>query len=83
MRYVSGTDLNGAPIDVRDPFAERLRALSEGAAEPEGKVAALLSVREIFPPALAGDAGLRAHLAASTRALERNGARAVVSEVTR
>jgi hypothetical protein len=34
MRYVGGTDEKGAPIDVRDPLAERLRALSDAAPDP-------------------------------------------------
>jgi fructuronate reductase len=44
MRYVSGPDDAGRPIDVRDPLSERLRA----AAEDAGPVAARLA------PALAG-----------------------------
>jgi fructuronate reductase len=50
---MSGTDLTGAPIDVRDPLAERLKALSDAADSPEDKVAALLGLREVFPPELA------------------------------
>ncbi|MBD1544950.1 mannitol dehydrogenase family protein [Roseibium aggregatum] len=57
MRYVGGIDEKGQAIEVRDPLAERLRALSVGAYTPEAKVAALLSVREIF------DADLAEHLA--------------------
>jgi fructuronate reductase len=53
MRYVGGTDENGAPIEVKDPLAARLRQLSEAAQTPEDLVASLLSVREIFPAALA------------------------------
>ena len=53
MRYVSGVDLNGAPIDVRDPLADRMKALSDAADTPEDKVAALLGLREVFPPDLA------------------------------
>ncbi len=49
MRYVGGVDEAGAAIEVKDPLAPRLRALSEGA-DP---VAALLSVREVFAPDLA------------------------------
>ena len=52
MRYAGGIDEKGAPIDVRDPLAARLRALSDGAADPAGKAAALLGVREVFPAEL-------------------------------
>lgn len=48
MRYVGGQDEKGAAIDVRDPLAALLRALSDGAESPAGKVAALLGVREVF-----------------------------------
>ncbi|PTX57382.1 fructuronate reductase [Litoreibacter ponti] len=45
MRYVSGTDLQGQPIDVRDPLAEPLR----DRATSEDPVGALLAMREVFP----------------------------------
>lgn len=48
MRYVSGIDEGGNVIDVRDPLAARLKALSDSAGTPAEKVAALLSVREVF-----------------------------------
>lgn len=53
MRYVGGTDEKGAPIDVKDPLAARLRHLSDAAQTPEDLVASLLSVREVFSAALA------------------------------
>ena len=53
MRYVGGIDENDQVIDVRDPLADRLRALSDGADIPKTKVTALLSVREIFNADLA------------------------------
>ncbi|MGY6632523.1 MAG: mannitol dehydrogenase family protein [Alkalilacustris sp.] len=49
MIYVRGTDLRGAPIDVRDPLAAELRAAA-GSADP---VAALLGIRAVFPADLA------------------------------
>ncbi|WP_056035639.1 mannitol dehydrogenase family protein [Loktanella sp. 3ANDIMAR09] len=49
MRYVSGTDEAGQPIDLRDPMADRLHALVQSQADPAGIVAALLSVQDIFP----------------------------------
>lgn len=49
MRYVRGVDETGAPIDVRDPLAERLRRLAEDAGPVAGRLApALLGVREVF-----------------------------------
>ena len=60
MRYVSGTDETGAPIDVRDPLAARLRALADGAGQDARRLAAsLLGVREIFGDDLAQDERIR------------------------
>lgn len=49
MRYVSGNDLQGNPIDVRDPLAAPLRAAATSA-DPVG---ALLGLGQVFPAALA------------------------------
>jgi fructuronate reductase len=81
MRYVGGVDEKGATIDVRDPLAERLKALSDGAGSPEAKVAALLGVREIFPEALAGDSGFRTAVTEAYRLLVSDGARGAVARL--
>ncbi len=54
MRYVGAVDESGNPIEVKDPMADNLAALSDAADTPQAKVAALLSIREIFPADLAG-----------------------------
>ena len=81
MRYVGGIDERGQPIDVRDPMAARLKALSDSAPGPAGKVAALLSVREIFPAALSDDADFRAALVDACALLAECGARGAVGTV--
>ena len=81
MRYVGGIDEMGAPIDVRDPLAARLKALSDAAADPAARVEALLAVAEIFPPALATDPELRRSLAAAYGRLARAGARAAAADL--
>lgn len=81
MRYVGGIDEKGAVIDVRDPLAERLRALSEAATTPDAKVAALLSVSEIFDTKLAQ--AIQIDILKSYRVLVSTGARQAVQEVTR
>ncbi|MEQ9037584.1 MAG: mannitol dehydrogenase family protein [Silicimonas sp.] len=49
MRYVTGTDEAGQPIDVRDPLAERLRGVFEGVGwDAEKLVNGYLSVGEVF-----------------------------------
>lgn len=78
MVYVGGTDLQGQPIDVRDPLAVRLRALSDGT--PQARVAALLAVREVFPEPLA--AALHAPVTAAFTALTTLGARQAMESRT-
>ncbi|SUA99436.1 Polyol:NADP oxidoreductase [Pannonibacter phragmitetus] len=73
MRYVGGVDETGAPIEVKDPLAARLRELFDSAATAEGKAAALLGVREIFDPALASQ--LQAPVAEALGLLLSQGAR--------
>lgn len=75
-RYVSGRDEHGAPIDVRDPLADRLRAAHE-TADP---VAALLAMPEVFPQALARDARFAAAVTEAFDALARFGARQTITE---
>lgn len=82
MRYVGGIDAAGGAIDVRDPMAGRLRALSDGADTPARKVAALLSVEDIFGADLGGNAPFRAEVTAGYEALADLGARGAVSAMT-
>jgi fructuronate reductase len=76
MRYVAGTDEAGAPIDVRDPLAEPLRARAT-APDP---VAALLGLREVFPEALATSRAFYDAVAEAYAALRAHGARAALGE---
>ncbi len=49
MRYVTGIDESGQPIEVKDPLAPRLRQIADAAnRSPETLAAGLLAVREIF-----------------------------------
>ncbi|MEX0957521.1 MAG: mannitol dehydrogenase family protein [Rhizobiaceae bacterium] len=49
MRYVTGIDELGGPIDVKDPMAGQLRAIADAAGgSPEKLVRGLLGVAEIF-----------------------------------
>jgi fructuronate reductase len=78
MRYVGGTDEKGAAIDVRDPMAEKLKALSDAAPDPRGKAMALLGVAEVFPAELRDNADFRERLATAYAGLAEKGARAMV-----
>lgn len=76
MIYVSGTDLTGKPIDVKDPLAPRLK---EAATSPD-PVTALLAISEVFPPALA--AALSGPLHRAHERLRAKGALAAMESLT-
>jgi fructuronate reductase len=79
MRYVTGLDEDGAPIDVRDPLAARLKAIGEaGRGDARHMVAGYLEVREVFGADLAGHADFRATLERHLTKLLAQGARATV-----
>ncbi|BCH55549.1 mannitol dehydrogenase [Agrobacterium vitis] len=82
MRYVGGMDEKGEAIDVRDPLAARLKSLSDGAAEPADKVAALLAVREIFPAPLADNPTFRNALTTAYQSLAAKGSRQTVKDMS-
>jgi fructuronate reductase len=49
MRYATGIDEAGRPIDVRDPLAADLRARADGAGrDPDRLAEALLGIRQMF-----------------------------------
>jgi fructuronate reductase len=77
MRYVSGTDEAGAPIDVRDPLAEVLAQTAASEEAPRDKALALLGLRDVFPAELAeqlakpvGDAAEQLWTKGARRSLE-------------
>lgn len=75
MRYVSGVDEKGQPIEVKDPLAEVLRASSDGADTSEEKVDALLAISAVFEPELAANTSFRNAVVAAYEALIKHGAR--------
>ena len=77
MLYVGGVDERGQNIEVKDPLAARLKALSNSAPDAEGQVAALLSLRAVFPESLAQS--LLAGVTRAYLALVENGARRAVA----
>lgn len=82
MRYASGTDERGAPIDVRDPLADRLRALADAAGPTAGSLApALLSVREVFGDDLPANPAFVAAVTAALDGLFERGAKACVERL--
>jgi fructuronate reductase len=81
MRYVTGIDEKGAPIDVRDPMAARLRDLADRAGgSAENLASALFGVREIFGDDLPGDPRFTGAVTANLAHLYEHGAKRTVSE---
>jgi fructuronate reductase len=82
MRYVTGIDEQGKPIDVRDPLSARLRAIADEAGLTAERLApALLDVREIFSPEFAADARLRSAVTNALARIIAKGAKAAVREL--
>ncbi len=60
MRYVTGIDETGVPIEVKDPLAPRLRAIADAAGRDAQKLAdGLLQVTEVFGADLPANAMFR------------------------
>ena len=79
MRYVTGADEKGQPIDVRDPLSRRLKALADQAGPVAARLApALFSVREIFGTDLPADPRFALAVEAALDQLFTIGARATV-----
>ncbi|GLK56803.1 fructuronate reductase [Methylopila capsulata] len=69
MRYATGVDERGAPIDVQDPLGPRLRAIADAAGPVAERLApAMIGVREVFGDDLPRDPRF---VEAVTRALAR------------
>lgn len=82
MRYVTGIDEQGQPIDVKDPLAARLRAIADEASRNgDGLADSLLTVREIFGDDLPGNETFRAAVTRHLASLYEKGAAATVAEV--
>jgi fructuronate reductase len=79
MRYVTGIDEQGNPIDVKDPHATRLRAIADAAGRDAARLAdGLLGVTEIFGHDLPANPTFRAVVSAHLASLFEKGALATV-----
>ncbi|MGL4441478.1 MAG: mannitol dehydrogenase family protein, partial [Bosea sp. (in: a-proteobacteria)] len=80
MRYVGGIDESGAPIDVRDPLAARLREICDAAgAEPARQVMALSAATEVFGEDLRGCQAFTDPVVAALIALSEHGVHSAIS----
>jgi fructuronate reductase len=81
MRYVTGTDEAGKPIDVRDPMAARLRELADNTVgDPSRLAQALLGVRDIFGDDLPADPRFTGAVTEALSRLYKVGARRTVAD---
>ncbi|RYE87582.1 MAG: mannitol dehydrogenase family protein, partial [Hyphomicrobiales bacterium] len=82
MRYVTGIDEAGNPIDVKDPHAVKLRAIADAAGGDAERLAdGLLGVTEIFGSDLPGDATFREVVTGHLSSVFANGALATVKAI--
>src|SRR3954451_21786067 len=82
MRYVTGIDEKGGPIEVKDPLAGRLRAIADAATNhPAQLVSGLLGVREIFGDDLPRDPQFTQPLTDALDGLFQKGAKAAVGDL--
>lgn len=82
MRYVTGIDEHGNPIEVKDPLAARLRAIADDAGRDAGNLAdGLLDVTEIFGTKVPNLPGLRQEVIAHLTSLFVNGAQATARSI--
>jgi len=77
MRYVSGTDDSGMAIDVRDPLADKIRAIV-AASDDAQRVPALLTLNAIFGSDLPADPDFVQAIQSAWHNLAQNGARTAV-----
>jgi fructuronate reductase len=81
MRYVTGLDEKGAPIDVRDPMAARLREAADKAGGSAERLASeLFALREIFGDDLPQDVRFTTPVTAALAQLHAQGAKRTVAE---
>lgn len=82
MRYVTGTDERGNPIEVKDPRAADLRAIADAAGrDPDRLIDGLLGITEIFGDDLPRDETFRATLSRHVTSLFEIGSLATIARV--
>jgi fructuronate reductase len=81
MKYVAGIDERGAPIDVRDPLAERLQTIVAATGPAPARLApALLAIAEVFGSDLPRELRFVSAVTEALQHLSAVGARRAVAE---
>ncbi len=73
IKYVSGKDLHGKTIDVRDPLANDFAVIAKNSITIEHFVDSILDFSEVFPANLRGSAAFREEIQKSYMLLEKYG----------
>jgi len=80
MMFLRGHADDGTRYEISDPLGDRLKALAASArGEPQALLAALLSVREVFPAHLAAQPRFTTTLHDALRLLHESGARGAIA----
>ena len=84
MRYVTGIDEQGQPIEVKDPHAARLRQIADGAGGNAEKLASgLLAVQEVFGTDLPSNAAFAELVTRHLKSLFEHGAAVTIAALER
>ena len=73
IKYVTGTDLNGKTIDVRDPLANDFATLAKKSKTSEDYVDLILDQSKVFPANLRDSSAFRIEIQKSYKLLEQYG----------
>lgn len=78
IRYVGGIDEKGAPIDVRDPLAAKLKNTLDAADSVEEKILSMLDVEEVFDPKFSSNSAFARELTDAYKRIEALGVEATI-----
>ena len=81
IKYVTGTDINGNIIDVRDPMADDFAAIFKKSKTSEHYVDSILDLRKVFPANLKDSSGFRIEIQKSYKLLEQYGSFGSIKKV--
>ncbi len=82
LRYITGYDEAGQPIDVSDPFADRLRQIADGHKDnPADYVSAILELEDIFGQDLPRNPEFKAAVTAALEQISTSGVRAAIARI--
>jgi fructuronate reductase len=82
MRYVTGIDEQGQPIDVKDPHSARLRTIADAAgSDAEALAKGLLAMQDVFGTDLPANAAFTGSVVKHLKSLLESGAKATIAKV--